>query len=96
MRRNWSQSALSVIASIAILLFAQVVVAGHADFDDSHPAGETCAICVAHAQLGSANVSIALPVVFEIRQQDEVEYRSFGAPLRRTESSLARGPPQVF
>jgi hypothetical protein len=78
---------------VAVLLFAQAAVAAHVDLDDSHPAGDSCALCAGHSVLGTGNVggvtqtdAVALEVQFPAVEQarESQSHRCY---------FLARGPP---
>ncbi len=90
-----SKSVLHRIALIAALLFAQVVSSGHIDLDDSHPAGEACAICVVHASLGSADVPAAVAVDVQVQRPEVIAYQPARSSRQRVIARLARGPPSV-
>ncbi|MGD2168252.1 MAG: hypothetical protein PVF63_09105 [Gammaproteobacteria bacterium] len=86
---------LNTAALIAVLLFAQAVTSAHVERDDSHTAGEICAICVMHAQMGSANVAASVFVDIRIQYADEVDFLAVAPPRRYVAASLARGPPLI-
>lgn len=80
-------------ALVAVLLLAQAAVAAHIDLEDSHPAGDVCALCAGHSVLGSGNVGV-------VAACDVVSAAvPAAAPEQRSESQahrscfLARGPP---
>jgi methionine-rich copper-binding protein CopC len=78
---------------VAVLLLAQAAVAAHVDLEDSHPAGEACALCAGHSLLGSGNVGVM--ATFDV--VSSVEPRALfdqGAVSQDHRSFfLARGPP---
>ena len=80
---------------VAVLLIAQAGVAAHVDVDDSHPTGETCALCAGASVLGSANVGAAV----QFHATAHVAPALAGEPNRHGESRhihfLARGPPSA-
>jgi hypothetical protein len=95
MARRRFQSILHTAALVALLLFAQIVSISHVDLGDSHPAGEVCALCAVHANMGSANVSAATYIDVDVQRAEEIDYLSVQPPHRRVEFRFARGPPLV-
>jgi len=78
---------------VAVLLLSQAAVAAHVDLDDSHPAGESCALCAGNSVLGAGNVGV-------VAHCDVVWRSVLSAPLAQVGFSqlhrgffLARGPP---
>jgi len=80
-------------ALVAVLLLAQAAVAAHIDFEDSHPAGDVCALCAGHSVLGSGNVGVvaACIVISPVAPSSAPEQNS-ESPAHRS-YFLARGPP---
>ena len=80
-------------ALVAVLLLAQAAVAAHIDLEDSHPAGEVCALCAGHSVLGAGNVTVVAigDVVSRHEPPAPLELKPVSRPHRR--SFFARGPP---
>jgi hypothetical protein len=80
-------------AILAVLVLAQSAVAAHLDFDDSHAAGESCALCAGQSVLGAGNVAASVPVEAVVRSLPAVDHRPGHEIDRRVERRFARGPP---
>ena len=78
-----------------VLLFAQALSASHLDLEEAHSAGEVCAVCVVHAQMGSGSVAAAPVFAFAAQQAEVVEFLSAVSVHQRVSRVFARGPPQV-
>lgn len=95
MRTRWPSRLLQVAALVAVLLLAQSAEFAHSDLDDSHPAGEVCALCVGLATLGAGNVSAPLYVHVIVQRPEGTEYVLTHRFDRRVARPFARGPPEA-
>ena len=95
MRSGRLASFLRVTALVAVLVSAQTATLVHSDLDDSHPAGDACALCVGLASLGAGNVAAPQHVDVVVQHPgrfDEVPIHRVG---RHSERRNARGPPRA-
>ena len=95
MRYLRARQMIHIVIATMTLLFGQFASAGHVDLEESHPAGEICAICVVQAHLGSADVASQAIVDVEIQAPEPVDYILVFERRHATRYRLARGPPQV-
>jgi hypothetical protein len=78
---------------VAVLLLAQVAVAAHFDLDESHPAGDSCALCAGHSVLGAGNVGVTASSQILVREVPLAPLEQTARPESHRSSFLARGPP---
>lgn len=86
---------LYAVALIVVLLLGQSAELVHSALDDSHPAGEVCALCVGLATLGAGNVSAPQHVDVVVQRPQRFDYVLAHHLDRRIERRFARGPPQA-
>ena len=92
MRRNFVSS-IRAAAIVVALVLAQTAAVAHVDFDDSHPAGESCAYCVGLATFAAGNVS-ATPTVAAVGLQIPLpNFTPQSYSGRPAEYRHARDPP---
>jgi hypothetical protein len=80
---------------VAVLLLAQAAVATHVDFEDSHPAGEVCALCAGQAALGAGNVGLVVAPYEPARAEQPAALLQSPVSRFHHRFFLARGPPAV-
>lgn len=95
MATRWPSRLLQIAALVAVLLLAQSAEFAHSDLDDSHPAGDVCALCVGLATLGAGDVSASLYVHVVVQRPEGIEYLLTHRFDRRVVRPFARGPPQA-
>jgi len=84
-----------LLALAAVLIVVQATAAAHLGLDDSHPAGETCALCVGAGVLGAANVGASFELGGITRAPAEFHPAPVPNLVRRIGHGLIRGPPQA-
>lgn len=91
-RRDWKWPVrMAVLAGV--LITAQIVAAGHYDFDAGEPGSDGCAVCTVLNVLGSANLSApvaALPLAPDV---PSFELPGSAPVTPNPDRYLARGPP---
>lgn len=92
--REWTQLIRSAML-VAVLLLAQSAVATHLDLDDSHPAGDSCALCTGASVQGAANVA-AVAVLDAIAPTTPVPAEAQVLRFASRQGEFhARGPPRA-
>lgn len=77
------------------LVAAQATAFEH-DLDlESHPTDQVCAICVATAGLGGANVGSSLLLSLSTAAPELPDYQLAALPRELRKGHLARAPPRV-
>jgi hypothetical protein len=95
MRRRRLLDHFRIAAVLAVLVLAQSAVAAHLELDDSHPAGESCALCAGISVLGAGNIAATVPVEAVVRSLPSIDYRRGHEIDRRIARQFARGPPSA-
>jgi hypothetical protein len=78
---------------VAVLLLAQAAVASHLDLDDSHAAGDSCALCAGSSVLGAANVASVVSFDVIVARAPAPAEEPVLRVLHRRSHFHARGPP---
>jgi hypothetical protein len=78
---------------VAALLLAQAATAAHFDLDDSHPPGDSCALCAGHAALGAGNVGTAALAEGILPASPPMPGVQTFKPQSHRSFFFARGPP---
>jgi hypothetical protein len=93
MRRRGLMRLIRSAAFVAVLLLAQAATVAHLELDDSHPAGESCALCAAQSVLGAGSVSAGVLFAGVVHYSPPLPQGETRQPKFHRSYFLARGPP---